>query len=97
MHDCNPPTKFHQRKKYELKNKKTPEWNGTVWKSYVKLRMDNPNLNMCVVDCDWGIGIIHKGNQKTLRKIKNFEYKYLNSDREKILNLISIYEFLCLY
>lgn len=97
MHDCNPPTKFHQRENYELKNQKTPYWNGTVWKSYVKLRMNNPNLNMCVVDCDWGIGIIQKGKQKTIKNIKNLRYKDLKSDREKILNLISIYEFLSIF
>ena len=41
MHDCNPPTKFHQRENYELKNQKTPYWNGRL--DLVKLRMNNPN------------------------------------------------------
>lgn len=97
MHDCNPPTKFHQRENYELKNKKTPFWNGTVWKSYIKLRMNNPNLKMRVVDCDWGIGIIQKGKQTLLHKKYNLKFEDLKSYRENMLNLISVYEFLCLY
>lgn len=94
MHDCNPPTKFHQRVNYELKNGQKPSWNGTVWKSYVKLRMKNPNLNMCVVNCDWGIGIIQKGKQKCIKNIEDFKYNDLHLDRDNILNLISTYEFL---
>lgn len=93
MHDCNPPTKFHQRTNYELKNGETPFWNGTVWRSYVKLRMNNNNLKMRVVNCDWGVGIIQKGNQKCI-KTKDLKYNLLNEDRENILNLISPYEFL---
>ena len=95
MHDCNPPTKFHQRKNYELKNGKTPFWNGTVWRSYVKLRMNNPNLNMRVVNTDWGVGIIQKGKQKCIKYNENFEYLDLQKDREYYLNLISIYDLLC--
>lgn len=94
MHDCNPPTKFHQRTNYELKNGQTPCWNGTVWRSYVKLRMNNSRLNMCAVNCDWGIGIIQKGKQRCIKKNKDFRYNYLDSDRVNVLNLISVYDFL---
>jgi hypothetical protein len=59
MHDCNPPTEFHQRESYEV-NGKYPPWNGTVWKSFAKLRINNSNLDLCCVDCDWGVGIIKK-------------------------------------
>lgn len=97
MHDCNPPTKFHQRENYETRHERTPFWNGTVWKSYVKLRMNNPNLKMNVVNCDWGVGVIQKGNQKCYEKIDNFRYCHLKADRENMLNLISTYEFLSIY
>ena len=103
MHDCNPPTKFHQRKNYELKDGSTPFWNGTVWRSYVKLRAKNNDLNMNVVNCDWGVGIIRKKNNieninKNNLKIKDdFTYSDLKENREYILNLISIYDFFCKY
>lgn len=110
MHDCNPPTKFHQRENYLLKDGSMPFWNGTVWRSYVKLRMNNNNnLVMNVVNCDWGVGILRKRVNKInkMDKIdkmddkikirKDFTYSDLNENREYILNLISIYEFFCMF
>jgi hypothetical protein len=102
MHDCNPPTKFHQRENYVLKDGSMPFWNGTVWRSYVKLRMKNNDLEMNVVNCDWGIGILRKKvniidkmDKKNLKLQENFRYFDLQENREYILNLISIYEFFC--
>lgn len=94
--NCNPPNKTHQRKQL-LHNGIFLQWNGTLWKSFVKLRINNPNLEMCVVNCEWGLGIIRKGKQKNYNKIENLEYKHLDQDRANILNLISIYEFLIKY
>ena len=62
MHDCCPPTEFHQRENYEVHGK-FPPWNGTVWKSFAKLRMHGQNLEMYVVNTDWGVGIIRCGSQ----------------------------------
>lgn len=102
MHDCNPPTKFHQRENYVLKDGSMPFWNGTVWRSYVKLRMKNNDLEMNVVNCDWGIGILRKKvniidkmDKKNLKLQENFRYFDLQENREYVLNLISIYEFFC--
>lgn len=93
MHDCNPPTKKHQRENYLL-NGKYLEWNGTTWKSYVKLRMKNPSLSMSVVNTDWGVGIIQKGSQKCYPPLQELTYGDLQRNREYMLNLISVYEFL---
>ncbi len=93
MHDCNPPTRFHQRETYLVKGKYL-EWNGTTWRSYVELRMNNPELEMHVVNTDWGVGIIQKGKQKCYPRIEDLKYKHLQDDRENILNLISVYNFL---
>ena len=93
MHDCNPPTRFHQRETY-LVGGKYLEWNGTTWYSYAKLRMENPNLKMHVVNTDWGVGIIQKGKQECYKKINDLKYQHLQEDREKMLNLISVYDFL---
>ena len=59
--------------------------------------MNDPNLNMNVINCEWGLGIIQKGKQKCYQKINNLEYKNLDQDRANMLNLISIYDFLINY
>lgn len=96
LHDCNPPTKFHQREKYEI-NGELPPWNGTVWKSFVKLHMTNPKLKLHCVDCDWGIGIIQRGESKLIKKIDNLNYDHLEKERGKLLNLISVKDFLSIF
>ena len=96
MHDCNPPSEFHQRQIFEV-NGRFPPWNGTAWRSYVKLRMENKNLSMCCIDCDWGVGIIQKGKQKLYNSIENLNYWDLHNDRKTILNLISVKKFLKMY
>jgi O-methyltransferase len=95
VHDCNPPTLHHAREDYS--NHDTPAmglWNGTVWKSFYKLRCTNPNLDMCVIDCDWGVGIIKKGSQ-TLCDLKNeyYEFSIFDKNRELSLNLIHFENF----
>ena len=74
MHDCNPPSKFHQREVYEVDGK-FPAWNGTVWKSYAKLRIYNGDLNMSCFECDLGVGKKKKGFQKTFKTKKELNYK----------------------
>ena len=96
MHDCNPPTSFHQRENYEVDGK-FPPWNGTTWRSFIKNRMKNKNIEMCVVDCDWGVGIIKKGKQNLLEFEKKFSYSYLEKNRMNALNLISVDDFLNKY
>ena len=90
MHDCNPPTAFHQRAVYEV-NGKFPTWNGTVWKAWVEARCNNPNLSMAVANTDWGVGIIQRGAQTLYpTKPQEIDYEKFNADRETILNLISV-------
>ena len=91
LHDCNPPTEDHARAEYY--NFNTPAggiWNGTVWKSIYKFRSLRPDLHVCVVDCDWGVGIIRRGNQK-LSEFNNpyYEYSVFSKNRKEHLNLIS--------
>ena len=93
MHDCNPPTEFHQREVYEIDGK-FPPWNGTVWKSFAKLRTSNVNLELCCVDCDWGVGIIRKKKQSTFEFSGSLSFKFLNNNRKKLLNLISVNNFI---
>ena len=92
LHDLNPPTAFHAREKYEV-NGKFPAWNGTSWEGFAWHRKYSPELQMFVVDTDWGVGIIQKGKQINWEgDIKG--YQVLKTHRHKLLNLISINEFL---
>jgi predicted O-methyltransferase YrrM len=62
MHDCLPTSKRMQEIPLEEQN----EWTGDVWKAFLEYRA-NPELEMCVVNCDWGCGIIRKGTQIPLK------------------------------
>ena len=94
MHDCNPPTEFHQRENYEI-NGNFPQWNGTVWKSFVKIKMLNKNVIMNCVNCDWGVGLIKKQKINNNFKVKkNLTYSFLKKNRNDLLSLISVKEFI---
>ena len=93
MHDCNPPTEFHQRENYEVEGK-FPSWNGTVWKSFAKLRINNPGLDLCCVDCDWGVGIIRKKPSSIFSLSEHLDFNFLKNNRIKLLNLISVNNFI---
>ncbi len=93
LHDCNPPTEMHQRENYCVDGK-YPAWNGTVWKSFAKLRMTRPDLTMYVIDTDWGVGVIKKGSQELFPSeninIDELKYELLENNREELLHLIPV-------
>ena len=89
-HDMNPLTKNSQ-----IVPRKVDYWHGDCWKAWINIRQTNPNINMCVIPEDCGLGIIQKGPQKLL-DIKGLDitYEHLEKHREEWLNLISLEEFL---
>jgi len=99
MHDCNPPFEAAAFPAYNLEFVKslnlpgwTGEWCGDVWKTIVYLRSLHKDLKIFVLDCDYGLGIINKGESKnnlnySFEDIKNLSYKDLENNREKLLNL----------
>ena len=90
LHDCNPPEEFLQ-----IVPRQSDLWNGDVWKSIAKLRCSESNLDVCVVDTDWGIGVIKRGTQKIhnteISKCLNWEY--FDKNRVGLMNLISVDDF----
>jgi hypothetical protein len=92
MHDCNPPTEKHQVEEYDGFS----PWNGTTWKAYAKFRMTDETLSMFVVDTDWGVGVITKGQQILYPKADVLDYNLLNENRSELLNLITPEKFLTL-
>jgi len=85
LHDCNPKSEAM------VSFKKC----GTVWEAIVKFRSDREDLSICVVDEDYGCGVIQRGSQKLLKLPLNgkISYKFLDSDRDSILNLITYEKF----
>lgn len=85
-HDMNPLSEALQT--FPRKNIKGGPWNGDCWKAFVQLRMERDDLEMCVIDADWGIGVIRKGTQKKL-VAADLTYENLNKNRNEWLNLVS--------
>ncbi|GIL03006.1 MAG: hypothetical protein BroJett030_29050 [Alphaproteobacteria bacterium] len=94
-HDMNPPTAFHARETYEVDGT-FPPWNGTSWQGYAQLRKSRDDLEMMVVDTDWGVGVIRPGWQQTI-DCPIDSYDDLAANRGQILNLVSVAEFLALH
>ena len=82
VHDCNPPSE-------EIANPNVavvPEWCGDVWKMVVHLiRYNSEELNMCVLNCDYGVGLITKVKKPRLGL--DMSYKDLAANRNVLLNL----------
>jgi hypothetical protein len=87
-HDLNPPSEQHQ-----IMPRQSTEWCGDCWKAWVKLRMQRSELAMCVVDADFGCGILQRGEQKLLSVKDELSYKHLSRNRKDWLNLISVDNF----
>ena len=93
LHDCNPPTEFHQRENYYFRNSPAEGyWNGTTWKAFYKFR-HLPDLYSICFDTDWGIGVLSKKEHPFFNNIKDgrsnefYEYHLLNENRIEYLNL----------
>ena len=90
VHDCNPPSEWHQRE-HNFKG----QWNGTTWKAFVKIRCERSDLRSFVVDTDWGVGVINpKGVQKLFSCNEDiYDYNVFQKYRKEALNLLTLEEF----
>jgi hypothetical protein len=90
LHDCNPSNLWMAREDYMIDG--VPHgWNGTVWKSIYKLRATRPDLFVCTVDTDYGVGIVKRGQQFCCDFNNSFyEYRIFEQNRQEHLNLISV-------
>jgi len=74
------------------------------WEALAYLRKNNPDLEIYVVDTDYGVGVIKKGKQTLFKgEILDFNRKYsnpitdfnfLNKNKNELLNLINLEEFI---
>jgi hypothetical protein len=93
VHDCNPLTKEASRsyKEFSMDNKINALWNGDVWKAILHLR-SRKDLNVFVLDCDHGLGVITKNTPEnilnyTKPEITQLSYEDFDANRVSWLNL----------
>ena len=112
IHDANPPTLWHAREDYIVEGLRKP-WNGTVWKAIYKLNALRSDLILHTVggmgatfdriedgicDLDWGLAVIHRGNQECCEFDNPFyEYRKFEENRKRYLNTINLEEFYQIY
>ena len=92
LHDCNPISYEGQKVPRE-----TVVWNGDVWESIVKLRLNRSDLEVRVVDTDFGVGIVNFGKMDTYNKLKNITWDYFQENKKELINLITFEEFKNIY
>jgi hypothetical protein len=99
FHDCNPITREaaeYAHSPEEIMKKypgKTPEWNGDVWKAIVHIQALYSDIDIFVLDCDYGVGVARRSNSVvknlnlTIEQIQKLNYDDLDRERIKLLNL----------
>jgi hypothetical protein len=100
FHDCNPTSEeaaafaYSPSEKMEKFPGKSPEWNGDVWKAIMHIRALYKDIEVFVLDCDYGIGVARFGKPQsslsfTEQQIKELTYQDLEKNRSEFLNLKS--------
>ncbi len=97
MHDCNPLSEAAAFPAPSCEHAVnipgfSGEWNGDVWKTIVHLRSSRRDLDVFVLDCDQGLGIITKRKPENVlayspEAIRSLSYQDLERDRQTLLNL----------
>lgn len=89
VHDCDPLNEGMQ---------KVPQsqdfWTGDVWKAWARLRAERGDLEMFVIKNGNGCGIIRLGRQETITIPEELTYRYLDDNRDYLLNYLTVNEFL---
>ena len=87
-HDCLPTTELMQRREDP-----GGEWTGDTWKAFAHYRINSIDLDMAVVDTDYGCGIIRRGTNipYTIQSDTYWEsYSYFQSHKIEMMNIISL-------
>ncbi len=95
LHDCNPPTVYHALEYPVFTEPANGNWNGTVYRSIIKVRLYRNDLVLETVDTDWGVGILKRGNSETINVFPSeaMNWEWFSSNRNQVLNLISPEDF----
>ncbi len=89
-HDCLPTTE-----KMQERDDHGGEWTGDVWKAIAELRVESIDLDIKVVDTDYGCGIIRRGTNIPYETTDNYKsYYHYSMNKWRMLNIISPEQFL---
>jgi hypothetical protein len=89
-HDCLPSNETMQ-----VRDDHGGEWTGDVWKAIAELRVETIELDIKVVDTDYGCGIIRKGTNIPYATTDDYKsYYHYSINKWKMLNVISIEQFI---
>lgn len=72
-------------------------WTGDCWKAWARLRQLRNDLSMCVVDTDYGCGIITKGSQTPIIINDDLIFDNFQKYKKEWMNTISIEQFFSIY
>ncbi|HQU42825.1 MAG TPA: class I SAM-dependent methyltransferase [Pirellulales bacterium] len=90
LHDCNPRSEEMQRVP-----RVQVEWTGDCWKAVVRLRMSRPDLNVSVLDTDYGLGVVRRGRSELVtycRPWQELGWEDLAAHRTELLGLTPLSE-----
>ena len=99
MHDCNPPSEAAAYPapslavaREQLGPDWANEWCGDVWKTACFLRSQRDDVDVFVLDCDYGVGVVTKRPTEsaltlTQPQLAAMTYTELAEDRTHLLNL----------
>ena len=85
LHDCNPRSEAMQRVP-----RIQAEWTGDCWKAIVRLRMSRADVNVSVLDTDYGLGVVRRGRNEPLQFAKPWDeitWQDLEAHRATLLGL----------
>jgi hypothetical protein len=89
VHDCNPPSAAAASPDSSVAG--GGPWCGEVWKTIVHLRASREDIEAEVIDTDFGVGVIRRGDGPTLdldpAEVERMTYADLDADRERLLGL----------
>lgn len=89
-HDCLPSTE-----KMQLREDSGGEWTGDVWKAIAILNVSRTDLQIDVVDTDYGCGIIRRGSKIPHTPVGDYlNYPYYTEHKNELLNVISPMQFI---
>lgn len=84
-HDCLPTTE-----KMQYREDHGEEWTGDVWKAIAELRVVRTDLDIKVVDSDYGCGIIRRGTNIPYQTSEDYKtYSHFSLNRNHLMNVIS--------
>lgn len=95
LHDCLPEQEANQFREPVIS-----QWTGDVWKSIVKLKTSRDDLNIRVVDTDFGCGVVNKSNKSYKTPpvdLNSLDWEWFTENYKDIIEVVSVSEFEKIY